>query len=184
MNPGEPRWLGRALIAAGLAMIPWLIALAVELPSSSRAQHWSTAWVGLDTMETLGLVTTGVLLRLRDRRCCLAAAATAALLLADVWFDVTTAASGADRLAAVLLAVLLEVPAASLCAVLAVRTLGLTSSGAPARRVAFPADRGLSALDGGAAQGFDHLFGRGLRHLDQREAVGDLDRADVASGQA
>ncbi|MGH3379158.1 MAG: hypothetical protein ACRDP6_30955 [Actinoallomurus sp.] len=115
-------WLARALIAGGLAMVPWLFALAVRLPSSTRAQHWSTAWVGLDTLEAFGLITTGVLVRLRDERRCLAAAATATLLLVDAWFDVTTSASGGDRLMALLLAVVLEVPIASLCAVLAVRT--------------------------------------------------------------
>jgi hypothetical protein len=115
-------WLARALIAAGLTMIPWLFALAVRLPPSTRAQHWATAWVGLDTMEALGLVTTGVLVRLRDERRCLAAAATATLLLVDAWFDVTTSATGADHLMALLLAVFLEVPIASACAVLALRT--------------------------------------------------------------
>jgi hypothetical protein len=120
-TPRAP-WLARALIAAGLAMIPWLFALAVQLPSTTRAQHWSTAWVGLDTMEALGLVTTGVLVRLRDERRCLAAAATATLLLVDAWFDVTTSAPGADHLMALLLAAFLEVPIASVCAVLAVRT--------------------------------------------------------------
>ena len=127
-------WLARALIAGGLAMIPWLFALAVRLPSSTRAQHWSTAWVGLDTMEALGLVTTGVLVRLRDERRCLAAAATATLLLVDAWFDVTTSASGADRLMALLLAVVLEVPIASLCAVLAVRTFPGANSAPPPMR--------------------------------------------------
>jgi hypothetical protein len=115
-------WLAHALIAAGLAMIPWLFALAVQLPSSTRAQHWSTAWVGLDAMEALGLLTTGVLVRLRDERRSLAAAATATLLLVDAWFDVTTSAPGTDHLMALLLAVFLEVPIASACAVLAVRT--------------------------------------------------------------
>jgi hypothetical protein len=119
---GSP-WPARALIVGGLAMIPWLFALAVRLPSSTTAQHWSTAWAGLDTIEALGLVTTGVLMRLRDERRCLAAAATATSLLIDAWFDVTTSAPGTDHLTALLLAVFLELPIAALCAALAVRTL-------------------------------------------------------------
>lgn len=121
-------WPARALIAAGLAMIPWLFVLAVRLPSSTRAQHWSTAWVGLDTIEALGLVTTGVLVRLRDERRCLAAAATATSLLIDAWFDVTTSAPGTDHRMALLLAVFLEMPIAFLCAALAVRTFPRSES--------------------------------------------------------
>jgi hypothetical protein len=119
---GWSRWLGRALTAGGLAMIPWLVMLAVRLPSSVRAAHWSTAWVGLDVLEALGLVTTGVLIRRRDGRSSLAAATTATLLLVDAWFDVTTAATGPDLATAILMAAFLELPIATLCAVLSIRT--------------------------------------------------------------
>jgi hypothetical protein len=116
------RRLGPALIAGGFAIIPWLFVLAFRLPASTQAAHWSTAWVGLDTFEAIGLVTTGVLVRLGDERRCLAAVASATLLLADAWFDVTTAAPGPDHATAVLMAVFLELPIAALCAVLAIRT--------------------------------------------------------------
>jgi len=49
----------------------------------------------------------------------LTAAAGATLLVTDAWFDVTTAASGAARTQALLSAILLELPAAVLCASLA-----------------------------------------------------------------
>lgn len=117
------RRLGLALIGAGLALVPWLIVLATGLPSSTTASRWSVAWVGFDGVEALGLVTTGVLLNRRDRRRCLAAAVTATLLAVDAWFDVTTAAPGADQMTAVVMAVALEIPLAVVCAVLAHRTL-------------------------------------------------------------
>jgi hypothetical protein len=119
---GWSRWLGRALIAGGLAMIPWLVMLAIRLPPSARAAHWPMAWVGLDILEALGLVTTGVLIRRGNRRSSLAAAATATSLLVDAWFDVTTAATGPDLATAILIAALLELPIATLCAVLSIRT--------------------------------------------------------------
>jgi hypothetical protein len=119
---GWSLWLGRALIASGLAMIPWLVMLAVRLPSSARAAHWSTTWVGLDILEALGLVTTGVLIRRGDGRSSLAAATAATSLLVDAWFDVTTAAAGPDLATAILMAALLELPIATLCAVLSIRT--------------------------------------------------------------
>jgi hypothetical protein len=117
------RWLELALIGPGLALIPWLFVLAIGLPSATTASHWSTAWVGLDGLEALGLITTGVLVNRRDPRRCLAAAVTATLLLVDAWFDVSTAAAGADQAAAVAMAICLEIPLAIVCAVLAARTL-------------------------------------------------------------
>ncbi|GAA4482935.1 hypothetical protein GCM10023191_003740 [Actinoallomurus oryzae] len=123
---GRARWVGLGLIGSGLALIPWLFVLAVGLPASTTAAHWSTAWVGLDGLEALGLITTGVLLNRRDPRRCLAATVTATLLTVDAWFDVTTAAPGADRATAVAMAAGLELPLAILCAVLAVRTLPRT----------------------------------------------------------
>jgi hypothetical protein len=120
---GRLRWVGLGLIGCGLALIPWLFVLAAGLPSSTTASHWSTAWVGFDGLEALGLITTGVLLNRRDPRRCLAAAVTATLLAIDAWFDVTTAAPGADQNTAVAMAVGLEIPLAIVCAVLAARTL-------------------------------------------------------------
>jgi hypothetical protein len=110
------RRLGRALVAAGAALVPWMAGLAV------LGVRWRTAWVGLDTLEALGLVTTGLLLRRGDRRCSLAAAVTATLLVVDAWFDTTTASPGLDRLTAVAAAGFLELPLAAVCAVLAART--------------------------------------------------------------
>lgn len=94
-------WLARAFAAAGLALIPWLLVLARYLPASARAWHWPAAWIGLDSLEMLGLLGTGLLLLSRDARYRLTAAATAALLLVDAWFDVITSAPGASQLVAI-----------------------------------------------------------------------------------
>jgi hypothetical protein len=104
-------WLGRALVTAGLGMIPWLVVLAVILPASTRAAHWPAAWIGLDSMEGLGLLATGLLLLRRDNRCSLTAAVTAALVLTDAWFDVTTAGAGPALVTAVAMAACVEIPA-------------------------------------------------------------------------
>jgi hypothetical protein len=123
--PGTRRlqWLARALVVAGLGMIPWLVLLAIELPASTVAVHWSTAWVGLDAMETIGLLATGTLLRRRDHRYCLAATVTATLVFADAWFDVTTSAPGLAQLVAIAMAAFIEVPVSVLCAALALRVM-------------------------------------------------------------
>lgn len=122
------RRVGYGLIGCGLALLPWLFVLATGLPATATAGHWSLAWVGLDTLEALGLITTGLLAVRRDHRYALAATATAALLLVDAWFDTTTAAPGGELVSALAMAVGAELPLAVLCTVLAVRALPRAAS--------------------------------------------------------
>jgi DNA-binding PadR family transcriptional regulator len=114
-------WLGRGVLIAGLAMIPWVLILACSLPSTIRAAHWSTAWAGLDALEAAGLMTTGAALIGRCSWLCLPAAITSTLLVVDAWFDITTSAPGHAGTVAVAMAVFPELPIAGLCAVLAIR---------------------------------------------------------------
>jgi hypothetical protein len=117
------RWAGFALVGCGLALLPWLFVLANDLPATATAAHWSLAWVGLDTLEALGLITTGLLATRRDPRRALAATATATLLVVDAWFDLTTAGRGGDFTSAVAMAAGAEVPLAALCVAMAMRAL-------------------------------------------------------------
>lgn len=121
--PRRGRLIGLGLVGAGIVLLPWLVVLATSLPATATASHWSAAWVGLDAMEAAGLITTGVLVARGDRHRGPAAAATGMLLVVDAWFDVMTAAPGADRLSALAMAGFAELPLAVLCAVLAVRSV-------------------------------------------------------------
>jgi hypothetical protein len=112
------RFLGLGILASGIGLVPWLAVLAVTLPSATR-----DAWVGLDSLEALGLIATGLLVLRGDRRRCLAATATATLLLIDAWFDVTTATAGSALAESVAMAVLAEIPMAVICATIAWRSL-------------------------------------------------------------
>ena len=120
---GRPRGRGVAavLLAAGAALTPWLVVLGATLPATTTVRHWPLAWVGLDALEALGLLTTGALLLLDDPRARQAAAATGTLLLADAWFDVTTAAAGSEFAVALAMAVCAELPLAVACARIAMR---------------------------------------------------------------
>ncbi|MFJ7204235.1 hypothetical protein ACIQWR_11960 [Streptomyces sp. NPDC098789] len=109
------------LTAAGMALVPWIAVLAKTLPHTVEVSHWSTAWIGLDVMLAAGLAGTGLLVKRDDPRAGALAAATAAALVLDAWFDVTTAAAGGARLTAVALALCAELPLAALCTSLAVR---------------------------------------------------------------
>jgi hypothetical protein len=115
--------VGLGLLAAAAVMVPWLYLLSVSLPDTTRVSGWSRAWVGLDVMEGLALLGTGLLLLRRDPRVSPVAAVTAALLLVDAWFDVTTSSSGRALAVALAMALLGELPLCALCAVIAARGL-------------------------------------------------------------
>src|ERR1700722_10623595 len=113
------RLVAAGLAAAGTGLLPWMVYLAISLPASTTASHWAAAWVGLDAMEAAGLIATGYWLARGDARYCLSAVATAALLVTDAWFDVTTAPPGSGQLTSLVMAACCEVPAAVFCLVLA-----------------------------------------------------------------
>ena len=115
--------LGRAYIAAGVFMIPWVLFLSRTLPAGATDCHWALAWVGVDSSEALALFATGWLLLRADNRCVLAATGTAVLLLADAWLDLTSAAPGGELLTAIAMAIFAEVPIALACVALALRLI-------------------------------------------------------------
>ncbi|GLZ38249.1 hypothetical protein [Actinokineospora sp. NBRC 105648] len=110
--------LSRVLLVAGCALVPWIVVLWF---TASDAPEWRLAWVGFDTLEATGLLVSAHLLRRGGPRAAFATIATATLLFADAWFDVTTAASGfATSLA---LAVALELPLTAVCVLAALQAL-------------------------------------------------------------
>jgi hypothetical protein len=113
------RWAGWALLGAAVVLLPWIVVLAITLPTTASARNWSGAWIGFDVMETTGLAVTGWLVLRRDVRVTITASATAAFLLADAWFDTTTAHPWWDLLQATMLALLVELPLAALCCAIA-----------------------------------------------------------------
>jgi heme A synthase len=86
----------------------------MSLPAQSISPHYNIAWAGFDTLLAGLVLTTAWLAYRRSPYVASTSAATSALLLADAWFDITTAAPGRPLLAAVLLAAFVELPAAVL----------------------------------------------------------------------
>lgn len=107
---------------AGAVLLPWIVLLAYTLPSSTVAEHWRAAWVGLDGAEAVGLLATAILARRRDPRTPLVATVTATLLAVDAWFDILTSGPG-DLPTALAQGVGLELPLAALCVTYAWRQL-------------------------------------------------------------
>lgn len=110
-----PRWTTPLFGAAAAVLVPWIVVLAVRLPADHAASHWDVTWAGFDVV--LSLVLLGVALAAWRRSPWLegAAAAAATLLFVDAWFDVTTSATTAELVMAVVEALLVELPLAALC---------------------------------------------------------------------
>lgn len=108
-------------VAAVLAA--WCGVLAVTLPATATANHWSLTWVGLDAGEGAGAALTAVLIRRRSRYAALSSTTAAGFLLADAWFDLCTAPTGSAQLVSVLQAAGLEIPLAAVALWFAANTL-------------------------------------------------------------
>jgi len=104
-------------------VLPWTLVLAAMLPATATAPHWPAVWAGLDAMEGLGLISTGVLSLRNDHRRSLPAAVTATLLLVDAWFDTMTSSTGGGLAEAAAMALFAELPLALMCALIARRGL-------------------------------------------------------------
>jgi hypothetical protein len=119
------RWAAALLGVLGVGLLPWALWLGLSLPSRKVAEHWDLAWVGFDLVLAAALLATTAALIRRSPLLEGIAAATGALLLADAWFDIVTASSAKERWFAVGLALIGELPLATLCFVLALaRTAG------------------------------------------------------------
>jgi hypothetical protein len=109
-----PAWVGPAFLAAAALMAPWILLLFMTLPEDYRAAHWRLAWGGFDIGLGIALAVTAVLIMRRSPATQTAAAITGTLLICDAWFDIVTS-QGHQVVYAVLLAVLIELPAALFC---------------------------------------------------------------------
>jgi hypothetical protein len=115
------RWVPRVFGAVAAGMVPWVIVLGRSLPETTEARHWPAVWIGLDLTVALGCATTARLFHRGDDRARLSAAAVAALMVMDAWFDVLTAQAGAEFTQALVCAVP-ELAMAGLCTWVALRT--------------------------------------------------------------
>jgi hypothetical protein len=108
---------GHLLTGAGLALLPWMGYLAATLPPAQAA-----AWIALDSLEALCLLTAGRRLVHGHGGHRPAAAGAALLLLADATADLLTSAPGTEFAQALAMAVCAELPLAVLCTALAHRS--------------------------------------------------------------
>ena len=99
------------IVAAGL--IVWTVFLALSLPKENLEHHYRLTWTGFDLILVLAIYLTAHRAFRLDARVIYPATVVATLLVADAWFDITTSATAADATQALILALLVELPAAA-----------------------------------------------------------------------
>ncbi len=76
---------------SAIALVPWIINLALTLPHRYLATDWRLTWVGFDIALLAFLSATAWLGWHRRQLVLLTAFTTGVLLCCDAWFDITTA---------------------------------------------------------------------------------------------
>lgn len=105
-------------------LVPWIGVLVWQLgPAAAGQRSFNASWIGLDVIEVCCLLTVGALMRRRGRATSPAAAATAAVLCMDAWFDYMSAEPQFPYLLAMLMACFVELPLAALLGWVSWRTL-------------------------------------------------------------
>jgi hypothetical protein len=130
------RLLARLFAVCGVLLVPWVAVLIEQLHGQAGKRSFSSSWVGLDVLEAVCLLIVAYLLHRRHRATSPAAAATAAILCMDAWFDTMSAAPQLPYAESLAMACFVELPLAALLAWTAWRTLDW------AARAAKPAERG------------------------------------------
>jgi hypothetical protein len=113
------RFVAPLFLVAGLGLVPWTIFLAVTLPARHlQTQYYDLAWGGFDVALAALLVATGVGLARKRLWVQSTATAAATLLVCDAWFDVLSS-NGRERIVAIAMAALVELPSAVVCLLVA-----------------------------------------------------------------
>jgi hypothetical protein len=145
------RWIIPVYALLALALVPWVVWLAWTLPERSVSEHYRLAWVGFDVLLCGALARTAWLAWRRSPFVVNVASATAALLVVDAWFDVTTSAGGQDLLVSAAAAFFVELPLAVFSLVIAARAqIQIARNGVEAQ------SRLLRLLGNGSAFGVAH----------------------------
>jgi hypothetical protein len=117
------RLLARLFAVCGVLLVPWIGVLIVQLHGQAGKRSFNSAWVGLDVLEAACLLIVAGLLYRRHRATSPAAAATAAILCMDAWFDTMSAGPQLPYAESLAMAFLAELPLAALLAWTAWRAL-------------------------------------------------------------
>ena len=119
------RWAGPLFALFALIMVPWTVYIGESLPRRQLSPHYDVSWAGFDVMLLAALAATAFFALRRSRYLSMAATATAVLHVVDAWFDLMTTPSG-QLAQSIVLAAVVELPLAAVCAWLSLHTQELT----------------------------------------------------------
>jgi hypothetical protein len=134
-------WVGHAFLLLAAILAVWTGFLGYTLPNKGVLAHQDIVWVGFDLGLLVGLVAVAWTVLRGNRFLPLAAAATAALLVMDAWFDVIGSANDGEVLEAVGMAVVVELPLSGICWWLAWHAQSVLERGVAARILHREAER-------------------------------------------
>jgi hypothetical protein len=117
------RLLARLCAVCGVLLAPWIGVLIEQLHGQAGKRSFGASWVWLDVLEAVSLLTVARLLSRRHRATSPVAAATAAILCMDAWFDTMSAAPKLPYAESLAMACFAELPLAALLAWVAWRAL-------------------------------------------------------------
>ena len=109
------RFTGPLFALLSLLLLPWIVFIALALPSRQLSPNYDLAWAGFDVFLFVGLAATAVFAMRRSLWLPIAATATASMLIIDAWFDVLTSHNGRDLAFGIAFAALVELPLSALC---------------------------------------------------------------------
>ena len=90
----------------------WMVHLALDLPSTYRAENWDIAWVGFDAVMFFSIAITAWGMIKHHPISIVAAIVTATLLVVDCWFDMNTSQEGLDFRSALIAGLIFQLPLA------------------------------------------------------------------------
>lgn len=118
--PRPRRWLAPLFLLVGIGLIPWTVYLVATLPGRHvQTGFYDVAWGGFDIALAVLLLVTGAGLLRRALWVQSTATAAATMLFCDAWFDILSSQPGRERIFAVVLALLAELPSAVVCLLIA-----------------------------------------------------------------
>ena len=98
----------------GVLLVPWIGLLIYQLHGQAGKRSFESSWIGLDILEAVCLLTVALLLSRRHRATSPVAAAAAAILCMDAWFDTMSAAPKLPYAESLAMACFAELPLAAL----------------------------------------------------------------------
>jgi hypothetical protein len=117
------RRLAWLFAACGVLLVPWIAVLIWQLHGQAGKRSLNSSWVGLDVIEVVFLLSVAFLVSRRHRATSPVAAATAAILCMDAWFDTWSADQQLPYAESLAMACLIELPLAALLSWTAWRAL-------------------------------------------------------------